>query len=487
MIAKTGATSAHNRMACGLVHVDPSVNATETQGLVMRADIVVDSVDFLKSPARNDTLFPEVKIRIHGRVSALECKNLPGSEDSVVKFFFDKPKDIESGDGVIEHPADARPNMDLDTAMPHVTILNKLELRQLCALGAKGGFVSGYEIDAARALTDHLVSRKLVNVPLSVTYLNAAPYIEFVDIEQPHNIEIETKDFGYDLVPYCPISEEMSKSPERVVEDELEPESKPKIEEVSVADIYEKGLVDLKIEQETEPEVAADVEAQDAGVEQQSEYGSGMPEYIGPPGYSTEEHLDDLDEDAALVRDILSQIRGESTEAPKEADEPKVEANDRDAAMEDDQQSRDGELVLDDAAGYHVALGSAGDAARDGDGLFAMTDLSLDDILSGDETDDYVESEAASDAEQVEDGLSAQGEDGLFATIDLPIDNILGRGDEGVSADEMAHRDDVEAVQSAARMDMGNDGAASISEALTNARGSEPDPRFANEFDGLDI
>ena len=451
MIAKPGATSANNWMARGLVHVDPNVNAQETQGLVMRSDVVVDSVDFLKSPARSDTLFPEVKIRIRGRVRALECANLPGYEGSVVKFFFGKPKHIESGDDVIEHSADARPSADLDTTMPQVTILNKLELEQLYMLGAKGGFVKGYEIDAARALNDQLVSRTLIKVPLSVTYFNAAPYVEFVNIEHPHDNEIETKNLGYDLVKFCPISEEMSKSPEKVVEDE--PEHKvAEVESISVADVYEQGLVDLETEQEAEPELAEVAETQ-------AEAESGMPAYIGPQGYTAEDHIRNLDEDEIAVHDILAQIRGEVTDAAQKADEPSVQVTDR-VREADDQQSRDGEFVLDDAADIFAA-------ESDGRGAF----------------------ESAGDT---------QAESDPFATIDLPlddIDDVLGLGDEGVSEGERAHRADVKAAQNAALMNMGNDGADSISAALTNAESaertgikeSEPDPRFADEFDGLDI
>lgn len=437
MKAKPGATSANNRMARGLVRVDPSIDVSETRGLVMRAAVVVDSMDFLKEPPRDGKLFNGVMIGLHGRVKSLTCDHLPGAEGTRTRFVFGEPKQVESGDDVIEPTGDVRPDTSLDTSMPKVSIINRLSFEQLYLMGAKGGFVPGYEDEATKALNDALVSRTLIEIPVSVTYLNAAPYMEFVDIENPHDIEIATGELGYDFVQFLPISNEMSKNPERVVEDEVE-RTLPEIESVSVSEIYEKGLVDL------EDEVTDDLAVETAElVEDEVETDErSMPDYIGPQGYTAEGHLSGLDEDYRQVLGILAEIRGESAAEPAEEQdmEPVPEA-----ASETKEQE---------------------DGSFDFDGS--------DDI--------FAEDKGAEEEQAVSDAADRD----VPETVELSLDDIedaLALDADGISEDEQEHRDHVEEQGRIAAMDMGNDGAKSISSAQLN----EPDPRFADEFDGLDM
>lgn len=447
MIVIPGATSANNRMARGLADVDPNIDVQVMEGVGVRADIVCDSADFVKSDHQG-ALFNDVSLRIRGRVKSVMVPSTDGYEGQPTKFVFSEPKAIDSdADDVIEHSsvADARPNPSLNTDMPQVTLFQRLSPQELYVLGAKGGHLGSYTDEANGAISTILAGRTIENIPLTATLVDAG-VVRLIDIEHPHDSMFTRENSGYDFVQMLPVALEMQNNPERVVDTEKDKQTS--FESISREAIINEELVDLDDELDDE-QTQTEPEATPVEETEFSETPAEMASYVGPQGYDAEGHLADLDEDYASVRDILAEIRGEAVPSREHEAAP--------ASQEAKAESVPQHLSREDEDGRQ--------------NIFEDDDFSSRNIF---EDDDITEDQPSEDKH-----------DDVFATLDLSFDDVDEPDIFSANEDSEEHHDeDREAHGRDAKMDMANDGASTISEAQLNA---PSDPRFADEFADFDL
>lgn len=434
MIVIPGAASVNNRLARGLAEVDTTHKITQTKGLGMRANVLVDSADFVSLDRDGDTMMNSVVLRIRGRVRSLSTTSLPGLNGEEAVIVFSEPKRVESSDDALEasRPADARPKVTLNTEMQSVTLIDKLSPEELVMLAAKGGTVPGYKQKADEAINRYLAGNIIESIPMSVTVIDAGDFM-LVELENAQNSEFNKHDSGYDFVQGLPVDEYMISKSDVVKDVEAAPEMD--VERVSRSELIAEGLLDLEDDIDKKQELAA--EAIDEEQEAALATGTEDYDYVGPQGYTAESHIGDLDADAMFARDIFDAVHGGSD---KQAEAPAPEP------------ARNAPQMVAQEAAFAAAQPAASPAQDKG-----FVDLGDEDERPKARPDVY-------------------GDIRSYDTVQFEPENVLGQGaSENVLEEE--HQDDVERSQSSAKMNMANEGAKSVSDAQVS------DPRFADEFD----
>lgn len=308
MFVIAGGTTANNRGFASRAKTDPNTSVVRYEGITVRANMKVTSVELVSEP-QVDCLLPQIVAYVHGRVTSIYTGDFPGREGTMTR--------IDFGGGHVYTSDDDSPGIaDIESVKveeipgfnnlaPEYTLCMRMSLAENYMVAAKGGFVPGY-CDVAVPRT--MVNREWQNLPMDidVTEFNCDGQMMYLtDIVDQYGRVTNTAECGYDIASMLAISDEMRHDASRVLADEME-NTKAPVEYKTVDELAAQQLVDLLEEEEelgkdADQATAEQAEAADA----QASSASDDESHVKVSTFAENPFDSELDQDMAFIASMF--------------------------------------------------------------------------------------------------------------------------------------------------------------------------------------